>query len=332
MDARARVKSIVLTMANQSNAPVYIQADATILSQVLLNLISNAVKFTPECGTIVVDLYLDHPGPDGKVTLHGSVTDNGLGMTEAEQQRLFQRFSQANRKVAQLYGGSGLGLSISKELVKLMGGEMTVVSTQGKGSTFGFTSVHDVPTREELVAFLRDSDTHLEAPVVTDLSNLSVTENGESSGPSPPRFNMICVAEDNPINLRHLAKNLDALGYRYLLCTNGKEALDAFKDPESIIDAVICDMSMPLMGGLEATRRMRDYEAIKLVSEGTTRRRIPIIALSGNALTEQINDAMAAGTSDYLVKPCKRVDLARTLVYWEKVVHTGAPHKPMSRK
>lgn len=331
MDARARAKSISLTMANPSNAPLYIQADATILSQVLLNLISNAVKFTPENGTIIVDLYLDHPGPDGKVTLHGSVTDNGLGMTEAEQQRLFQRFSQANRKVAQLYGGSGLGLSISKELVNLMGGEMTVVSAQGKGSTFGFTSVHEVPTKKELVSFLRDSDMHIEGHAANDVTTLSISNSGEQDQ-RPPPFRMICVAEDNPINLRHLAKNLDALGYKYTLCTNGKEALDKFRDPDSIIDVVICDMSMPVMDGLEATRRMREFEALKDMTDGSNRRRTPIIALSGNALKEQVSDAMTVGTSDYLVKPCKRVDLARTLAYWEKIVHTGAQHTPMNTK
>lgn len=132
------------------------------------------------------------------------------------------------------------------------------------------------------------------------------------------------------INLRHLAKNLDTLGYQYILCSNGQEALDMFRRPQSNIDAVIIDMSMPIMDGLEATRRMRELEASHFVDSGTTRPSTPIIALSGNAMKEQIDDAMAAGTSDYLVKPCRRGDLARTLAYWERIIHTGAPHKPMS--
>lgn len=189
MASRAQVKAISLSMAEPGNPPLYLKADATILSQVLLNLVSNAIKFTPEKGTIRIDLYADAPNEDGQITLHGSVTDNGLGMTDVEQQRLFQRFSQANRKVAQLYGGSGLGLSISKELVRVMGGEMHVKSAQGKGSTFSFTSLHDSPTRKELVEFLRESNSPRDGMIPGTVNNMAETA---------PQFQMICVAEDNP--------------------------------------------------------------------------------------------------------------------------------------
>lgn len=100
MAARAQVKSINLGMANPAGSPLYLKADPTLLSQVLLNLISNAIKFTPEQGKIEVDLYAGGPDSSGQVILHGAVTDNGLGMSESEQQRVFQRFSQANRKYA----------------------------------------------------------------------------------------------------------------------------------------------------------------------------------------------------------------------------------------
>ncbi|GAB7354228.1 hypothetical protein MBLNU459_g4770t1 [Dothideomycetes sp. NU459] len=322
MVSRAQVKAISLSMAQPDSPPLYLKADATILSQVLLNLVSNAIKFTPENGTITIDLYADPPDETGKVTLHGSVTDNGLGMTEAEQQRLFQRFSQANRKVAQLYGGSGLGLSISKELVRVMGGEMHVQSSQGKGSTFSFTSLHDSPTRKELLDFLRESNSPKDG-LIAGMTNASLE--------TAPQFRMICVAEDNPINLKHLAKNLTVLGYEHVMCTNGREALDKFMEADNIIDAVIIDMSMPIMDGLEATARMREWEKTR-TNAGQTRNRTPIIALSGNALKDQIEEAMTMGTSDYLIKPCKKADLARTLKYWEQVVHTGAPHKPLFDK
>ncbi|KAJ9619856.1 hypothetical protein H2203_008129 [Taxawa tesnikishii (nom. ined.)] len=194
---------------------------------------------------------------------------------------------------------------------------MSVQSVQGRGSTFSFTSVHDVPTKAELVKFLRS--TSVQSAQKDALPGARQFENTMSTAPS---FRKVCVAEDNPINLKHLSKNLSVLGYQQVLCTNGKEALDKFTEPGSDIDAVIVDMSMPIMDGLEATRLMREFEAAH-----ATRIRTPIIALSGNALKDQVDQAMVAGTSDYLVKPCKRADLARTLKYWEHVVHTGAPHQ-----
>jgi len=140
---------------------------------------------------------------------------------------------------------------------------------------------------------------------------------------------MIGVAEDNPINLQYLAKNLKRLGYQCTLCTNGKELLDKFCEPGSTIDCCILDISMPVMDGLEAARLMREHEA-SLATSGTPRPRTPIIALSGNAMTEQVTDALSAGISNYLIKPCKQADLARTLTYWEQIVHTGAEHKPLT--
>jgi hypothetical protein len=149
-------------------------------------------------------------------------------------------------RVAQLYGGSGLGLSISKELVKVMGGDMHVKSALGEGSTFSFTSLHDPPTGEEVAKFLRHSNFPADG-LPAELSNPRA-ESKESSDSQPPKFRMIGVAEDNPINLQYLAKHLNVLGYQYTLCTNGKEIVDKFCEPGSIIDCCILDMSMPVMG------------------------------------------------------------------------------------
>ena len=194
MLARAKAKTIHLSMVDKMAPPLYLKADTTLLSQVLLNLVSNAIKFTPENGRIMVDVYSDPPTKDGRVVLHGSVTDNGLGMTEGEQERLFKRFSQANRKVAQLYGGSGLGLSISKELVTVMGGEMSVQSEYGKGSTFSFTTLHDPPTRHELLDFLR-----LKSQKDDDGRNMGhALSLSELPAVQVPPFKTILVAEDNP--------------------------------------------------------------------------------------------------------------------------------------
>jgi PAS domain S-box-containing protein len=194
MVSRARVKSINLRLKNDDAPPLYLKADSTLMSQILLNLIGNAVKFTPENGNIVVDISSDLPGEDGRIVFHGSVTDDGVGMTEAEQQRLFKRFSQANKRVAQTYKGSGLGLSISKEIVKVLGGDMAVKSTAGVGSTFSFTTIHDYPTESELDSFLKSGDGVI--AVSTDLEKFELL-NSESKAPIP-KFKKICVAEDNP--------------------------------------------------------------------------------------------------------------------------------------
>jgi PAS domain S-box-containing protein len=324
MSAKAQHKKIKLLMKESLAEPVYLKIDKTILRQVLLNLISNAIKFTQEYGNITLDFHVSRPDDHGRVTLHSSVTDDGLGMTEAEQKHLFQRFSQANRRVAQLYGGSGLGLSISKELVRVMGGEMHVKSEKGRGSTFSFTSIHDQPSTSELATIQHEHKAVTEVSV--DLVNGTATSK-EDSEHMPPKFRSVGVAEDNPMNLKILATHLTKFGYQFVLCTNGQEILDKVCEPDSVIDCCILDMSMPVMDGLEASRRIRSHESS--VTRKATSQKMPIIALSGNALKEQVTAAMAAGCSDYLVKPCKQIDLARRLAYWERIVHTGAEHKPM---
>jgi PleD family two-component response regulator len=155
--------------------------------------------------------------------------------------------------VAQLYGGSGLGLSISKELVRVMGGDMHVESTLEKGSTFSFTSLHDPPTKDELVKFLRQSN----FPQDGLSADCSPCDDGLAVESSPPKFRMIGVAEDNPINLQYLAKQLKMLGYQYILCANGQEILDKFCEPDSVIDCCVLDMSMPVMGKFLITTMRR---------------------------------------------------------------------------
>jgi PAS domain S-box-containing protein len=312
MSARARNKNINLSKADSE--PLYLKADATILRQVLLNLVSNAIKFTQERGSILIELVAAPPDESGKTILRGSVTDDGLGMSEVEQQKVFQRFSQANRRVAQLYGGSGLGLSISKELIRTMGGDITVKSEHGKGSTFSFTSQLFAPTKEELAKFLGHAD--ITSTPITNAADLAITSDTPNCSNAIAKFRMIGVAEDNPINLKHLARHLQMLGYESVLCVNGQEIYDKVSEPGSLIDCIIMDMSMPLMDGVTSTRLIRKFEASK-----EERRRMPIIALSGNALKEQISDALAAGCSDYLVKPCKQADLGRTLSHWETIVN-----------
>jgi len=325
MSARARKKHIKFSKGNSNTGPLYLKADATKLRQILLNLVSNAIKFTQEHGAIIVDMSALPSDSSGKAILHGSVTDDGPGMNAAEQQTLFQRFSQANTRVAQLYGGSGLGLSICKELSRAMGGDIDVKSEKGKGSTFSFTARLEAPTNEELENFLKQMNA-TPAPVPSATDSTLASESLDVAN-TIPKFRMIGVAEDNPINLKHLARHLSVLGYESTLCVDGKEILDKICDPNSLIDCCIMDMSMPRMDGVTCTRLIRKHE--EQSGGAGTRPRIPIIALSANALKEQISGALAGGCSDYLTKPCKRTDLGRMLEYWERIMYTDAEHRPL---
>lgn len=200
---------------------------------------------------------------------------------------------------------------------------MHVKSEKGKGSTFSFTSIHDIPSDSELVAIQEE---HKSVAGVSAGFSSGTATSREDLKDAPPRFRTVGVAEDNPINLKILATYLTKLGYNFVLCTNGQEVLDKVCEPHSMIDCCILDMSMPIMDGLEASRRIREHESS---ATRKSSQKMPIIALSGNALKEQVTAAMVAGCSDYLVKPCKQVDIARRLTYWERIIHNGAEHKPM---
>lgn len=295
---------------------------------------SNALKFTPHGGKITLSLKTDKGDSGSSSTiLHGAVTDNGPGLTTEEKGRLFKRFSQANAQVAQNYGGSGLGLNISKELCLVMGGQMNVDSTKGNGSTFSFTISAGVPTEEELSHFLEqqsscaDSTKTVQRNVADGHATASITGNS-SNIPTiqAPSFDVIGVAEDNPINLKYLCKVLISLGYTPIPYTNGADLVAHYKSTSiSPFNAIVTDLSMPVMGGLEATKLIREAE----VAADSGHSPIPIIALSGNSLTEQVAKAFEVGVSDYLLKPAKKLDLMNTLKYWEGVVHREEEHQPM---
>lgn len=295
---------------------------------------SNALKFTPHHGKITLSLKADESDSGSSSTiLHGAVTDNGPGLTTEEKGRLFKRFSQANAQVAQNYGGSGLGLNISKELCLVMGGQMNVDSTKGNGSTFSFTISAGIPTKDELSHFLEqqspsaDSARSASRSVANGHTVASITGNS-SKAPTiqAPPFQNIGVAEDNPINLKYLCKVLTALGYTPIPHTNGADLVARYSSSTIPgFDAIVTDLSMPVLGGLEATKLIREAE----VAAGSGRSPIPIIALSGNSLTEQVAKAFEVGVSDYLLKPAKKADLMNTLKYWEGVVHREEEHQPM---
>lgn len=265
---------------------LWLKADPYRLSQILTNLVSNAVKFT-KAGFIRIHAALE-PQAEGLVWLVIRVEDSGIGMNEEEMARLFQRFTQANRRTALEYGGSGLGLVITKKLVEIMDGTIQVSSRKGQGTCFT-VSVH-VNTLTDVEKQQAQHEQNL------DKTPLSLS--------SKLRHKTLLVVEDNVINQRILMGYLKPYGCACELASNGAEALEKYQS--LLPDIILMDIEMPVMNGLEATQKIRDLEK-------AMKRHTPIIGLSGNVRKEQIDMAMQTGMDDYLTKPYQRRALCTLL-------------------
>jgi signal transduction histidine kinase len=252
--------------------------DGFRLRQILLNLLSNAIKFTPVGGSARLAILCDHSGENPK-TVRFEVRDTGIGMDAAAMEKLFQRFTQADSSTSRRYGGTGLGLAISYRLVELMGGKLAVTSTPGRGSSFQFS----IPLRE----VAREAAEAAGEP--------------EDAGPLGLR---VLVAEDNAVNRRILAAQLDRLGCTHRMAGDGAEALQLLES-EPLPDVILMDCDMPNLDGWEASRsiRARSGEAATL----------PIIALTAATLPEERARCFDAGMNDYLSKPVKLDNLRRVL-------------------
>jgi signal transduction histidine kinase/ActR/RegA family two-component response regulator len=248
--------------------------DPTRIRQVLLNLLSNAVKFTV-VGSVAVRLT-EHTDN----TLLFEVVDTGIGMTQQQIPRVFERFSQADESTSRRYGGSGLGLAICRRLVELMGGELHVTSEAQRGSRFWFELRLPVPSAIEAPTNVAATN------AVTDLAGLRVL-----------------VAEDNSVNQLLVRRMLSRLGCEVTLAPDGLAAVDAWC--AGIFDIILMDCQMPEMDGMEATRRIRSMNAAGAA--------VPIIALTASALHTDREQAMLAGMSDFLTKPLFMANLEAAL-------------------
>jgi len=279
-----------------------VDADPYRLSQVYINLVSNALKFTATSSVRKVNASLSFtsvPETPNNVNVVFSVRDTGIGMTPEEQASLFQRFRQANLKTYSRYGGSGLGLYISRMMLDLMKGDISVESTAQVGSTFTVSIPCAVappkPKNSREANVVTTSSTpfvrSIKAVQLPLASNITGTLASALDLPSPSGLPpvlvrsdeivlSILVVEDNDINQRILKRQLegstDVFKCKTTVAENGLEAVNIFVNAEAKFDVVLMDVEMPVMGGLEATRRIRQIE----VEQG--RRRVPIIGLSGN--------------------------------------------------
>ena len=272
--------------------PRGVRGDPTRLRQVLSNLVGNAVKFTQD-GEILVSVALEGDDED-PAKIRFLVRDTGVGIAQDKQQAIFQEFTQADSSTTREYGGTGLGLTISRHLVSLMGGELELESVEGEGSDFFFT---------------------LSFPIDHDLAPKSeAAHGGDITGVVDLTGVRVLVAEDNLVNQQVAMGLLERWGCDVTVVANGIEALQSLE--QSIPDLVLMDVQMPGMDGLEATERIRRDPRFSS---------IPILALSAHVLPEERQKCKDVGMDDYVPKPFKPGELRERVEFWAQEAQARDP-------
>lgn len=290
LSVKVKDKGLKLTKTIDLSTPKMIYGDMNRLRQILVNLISNATKFTKE-GEIHLNVeskILEINAENQNVhEIHFSVRDTGIGMTYEQLGRLFQPFSQADASIARKYGGTGLGLAISKRLTEAMRGRIWAESKVNEGSTFHF-----------IIQAASSESTANSKP-----KNSSILGDYKKLGEEYPL--RILVADDNTTNQQVVGHLLKRMSYRCDFVGNGLEVLQNLKQHQ--YDLILMDVQMPEMDGIEATKRIRKKEA------GAAIAKIPVVALTASAMQGDREKFLSAGMNDYLSKPIKIEDLARVL-------------------
>jgi len=287
---RIAEKSLALVVSRDADVPNWLVGDPLRLGQVLINLVSNAVKFS-EAGEIGIEIER-LPSLRDRVMLRFTVRDEGIGMTAEQAETLFRPFIQVDASTTRRYGGTGLGLAISKQLVELMGGEIGVASEPGRGSRFHFTAVFAQPEIRQVEAAVRGETLTKAADEAATLRQI--------------RGLRVLLVEDNAIN-QMLAQELlgTVAGTLVTLAENGAEALKKLE--EASFDIVLMDVQMPVMDGLTAARLIRERPDLQ---------ELPIVAMSANALQSDRDASLAAGMNDHINKPFEPDELFAALAKW----------------
>jgi PAS domain S-box-containing protein len=292
--SQAQLKGLQLTAHFEFQDTCCLVGDSTRLRQILLNLLSNAIKFT-ETGAVTLRVWLA-PQDEESVSFHCQVQDTGIGIPEDRLDSLFEPFTQVDSSTTRKYGGTGLGLTISRQLAGLMGGEISVVSVPGQGTVFAVVIPFRTCSVEEQ-EFLQQYGSGAELIAGND---------------TPAR---VLLVEDNPVNLLVARAILEKQGHIVTVAGNGEEALALLQMIP--VDLVLMDCQMPVMDGIEATRRIRNGEA------GEQNRILPIIAMTAHAFAQDKERCNRSGMDDYLTKPVQSAVLNRTVAHWLGRSHEG---------
>lgn len=283
LEPRANQKKVELATEIAPSVPKMVKGDFDRLAQVLYNLVGNAIKFT-HSGSVKVQLKPSVIG--GRQRLVFAIQDSGVGMSSEQKEKLFEPF-QLNQPGTAGEQGSGLGLSIAKNLIQMMGGELRFESTLGQGSRFWF----DLPFENlspEMTGVIDETCTSVKEPL-----------------PNRMRSLQILVVEDNPTNQTVAQSLLERLGLRVQIAANGKDALALLN--LTGFDLVFMDCQMPVMDGLETTKHIRKTPGLA---------KIPVIAMTANVTEEDRQNCKRAGMNDFLLKPFLIEDLRAMIVKW----------------
>lgn len=278
----AREKNLRFEILVAPDVPRFLWGDAMRLRQILLNLAGNAVKFT-HIGSVVISVSLKDAVQES-IVLEFSVHDTGIGISTDQMSKLFQPFSQADSSTSRRFGGTGLGLTICKRLVQMMGGDLSVQSTEGQGSDFQFTATFGIGQK------VGSNEIH-STEMIYARANLMDRN--------------ILLVEDNPFNQQVAQELLEDIGVNVTLASNGSEALEILtRQP---FDIVLMDIQMPVMDGFEATRHIRANPELSSQC---------VIAMTANAMTEDRQRCLSAGMDDFISKPISPDQLYLTLTKW----------------
>ena len=270
-------KNIALDLSFGNNMPKLVRADGQRIQQVLNCMLSNAIKFTSDGGVRVKIAAIDDA--EDMIRLRMAVADTGIGISDSNMSKLFVRFSQVDASDTRKYGGSGLGLVISKQITELMNGTISVQSKEGIGSTF----IAEIPVKVVKAADAAVEEIQKEEPAIYSINNA----NGKNA--------RILVAEDEPVNQQVIGKLLGMAGFSYDIAENGEKAVELYK--EKTYDAALFDVQMPVMDGIAATQEIRKIEA------DNRKPRLPIIAVTARAMFGDKERIMQNQLDDYIAKP-----------------------------
>lgn len=276
--ARAQEKSLKFLIDVTDGVPRYLLGDSLRLQQILVNLISNGIKFTAQ-GSIHLLITVAAPATNGLVTLRFTVADSGIGISEEQQQNLFQPFTQADGSITRRFGGTGLGLVISRKLAQMMGSDIVCHSKPGEGSQFCFDMTFTLAKQNSDT--INSKPKH---PVITT-SQLRDAAKGLTNI-------SVLLVEDNPLNQQVAGEFLRAAGLKVVTANDGQQALDLVVDHD--FDVVLMDIQMPGLDGLQATRQLRNQPRFA---------DLPIIAMSAGVTLDEQAKCELAGMTDFIAKP-----------------------------